>query len=139
MKRALSSICLMGILLFGFLGCGKSGPPRFPVSGSVTFKGTPVTEGMITFYRQDGGGVVAFIDPSGNFVMDKGLVEGQYRVYIEPPPTIMTPPPPGGPPKTPPKVFPNFPEKYRQAATSGLLATVEAKSSGNTFKFDMLP
>ncbi|HEY0982976.1 MULTISPECIES: carboxypeptidase regulatory-like domain-containing protein [unclassified Schlesneria] len=139
MKRALSHLFLFGLILMGLNGCGKSGPPKYPVSGSVTFKGTPVTEGMITFYRQDGGGIVAYIDGSGNFIMDKGLIEGQYRVYVEPPPSVLTPPPPGGPPKTPPKTYPNFPVKYRQAATSGLLATVEPTRSGNTFKFDMQP
>jgi hypothetical protein len=120
-------------------GCGKSGPPKFPVSGAVTFKGTPVTEGMVTFFRAEDGAYAAVLDASGSFVVDSGLREGQYRVYIEPPPTVLTPPPPGGPPMDKPKTYPNVPEKYRQAATSGLLATVEAKSSGNTFKFDMQP
>lgn len=118
-------------------GCGDGLPPKYPVAGAVTFKGEPVTEGMVNFYRQDGGSIAAVIDASGNFVMDSGLQEGQYRVYIEPPPMFMTPPPPGGPPKLPAKKYPNFPEKYRQAATSGLLATVEPKS--NKFEFDMKP
>ncbi len=119
------------------LGCGDGAPPKFPVAGAVTFKGQPVTEGMVNFYRQDGGAIAAVIDGSGKFVVDRGLREGQYRVYIEPPPTFMTPPPPGGPPKIAAKTYPNFPEKYRQAATSGILATVEPK--GNMFEFDMKP
>lgn len=72
-------------------------------------------------------------------MIESGLQEGQYRVYVEPPQEILTPPPMGGPPMTPPKQYPSIPEKYRQASTSGLLATVEPKSSGNTFTFDLKP
>lgn len=136
MKLRSLTIVMLGIACFA-VGCGKSGPSKFPVSGTVTFKGTPVTEGMVSFYSKDGGSISAFLDGSGSFVVDKGLLEGQYRVFIEPPPEILTPPPAGGPPMTPPKLYPNVPEKYRQASTSGLLATVEATKSGNVFKFDM--
>lgn len=136
MKLACLQICLLSVLM-GLAGCGRSGPPKYPVSGTVTYKGTPVTEGMVTFYSSSGGGIVSFLDASGGFVIEKGLVEGQYRVFIEPPQTIKKPPPPGGPPMDPPKSFPNVPEKYRQASTSGLVATVEADASGNTFEFDM--
>jgi hypothetical protein len=134
--------CLSVILLSVIMtaaGCGKAGHPKFPVSGEVTFNGSPVTEGMITFYRADDGAHAAMIDGSGNFIVDPGLREGQYRVYIEPPPHVMTPPPAGGPPRDKPKTYPNFPEKYRQASTSGLLATVEPDSAGNVFDFDMKP
>lgn len=133
----LPAVVLLGVL--AVTGCGKSGPPKFPVAGKVTFKGTPVEEGMITFYRQDDGAIAAMIDGSGSYVVDSGLREGQYRVYIEPPPTVLSPPPAGGPPMDKPKTYENFPEKYRQASTSGLLVTVEPKSSGNTFEFDMKP
>lgn len=132
------SVLLLAVVMSA-AGCGKAGHPKFPVSGEVTFKGHPVTEGMITFYRADDGAYAAVIDASGSYVMDAGLREGQYRVYIEPPPHVMTPPPPGGPPKDKPKTYEEFPEKYRQASTSGLLATVEANKSGNVFDFDMTP
>ncbi len=94
----MKSFWLPAAVLLGVLattGCGKSGPPKFPVAGKVTFKGTPVSEGMITFFRQDDGAYAAMIDGSGSYVVDAGLREGQYRVYIEPPPSILTPPPPG--------------------------------------------
>ncbi len=138
MRHALLAfaLCLVATAL---PGCGKSGPPKFPVAGKVSFKGQPVAEGMITFYREDDGAIAAMIDASGSYLVSSGLREGQYRVYIEPPPTVLTPPPPGGPPMDKPKVFVNFPDKYRQASTSGLLATVEPKSSGNNFEFDMKP
>jgi hypothetical protein len=137
MRFATISLCFA--VLLPAVGCSKPGPPKFPVSGKVSFKGQPLKEGMVTFYTKDDGAYAATIDASGTFVIDKGLKEGQYRVYVEPPPEVMTPPPRGGPPNTPPKVYENVPQKYRQAATSGLLATVEPKTSGNKFEFDLKP
>jgi hypothetical protein len=43
-------------LLFTLLiagGCGTSGPETYPVSGTVTFNGTDLPEGYITFTPQD--------------------------------------------------------------------------------------
>ena len=39
--------CALASALLG--GCGDSGPQRVPVSGSVTYNGAPVSEGVIRF------------------------------------------------------------------------------------------
>jgi len=41
------------VLLVACPGCGDKGPPTGEVSGTVTFKGSPLPEGMITFINTD--------------------------------------------------------------------------------------
>lgn len=50
-------IRLLAVLVTGFmLGCSGTNPNApATVSGSVTFKGAPVTGGSINFYKADGG------------------------------------------------------------------------------------
>ncbi len=41
--------CVTGLLLIGVAGCGRRGPERFHVSGTVTHAGKPVQLGRVVF------------------------------------------------------------------------------------------
>jgi hypothetical protein len=67
------------------LGCGDSGPKRYEISGTVTFKGSPIEEGIIQFEPMDKGPTMSgsTILNSEYFIpRDKGLAAGKYRVSI---------------------------------------------------------
>lgn len=66
-------------------GCGRSGPPRYEVSGQVIFDGAPIEEGVITFLPQEGqGSMDASVIKKGAYRIpkDKGLYAGKYKVSI---------------------------------------------------------
>jgi hypothetical protein len=48
-------LCFTAVVVLGFAGCGKREPPTGEVSGTVTYKGKPLPEGMITFFNADEG------------------------------------------------------------------------------------
>src|SRR5437773_2488660 len=65
-------------------GC-QSGPARGDVRGKVTFKGQPVTEGMITFINPNGGeGGEMKLGPDGSYEIPRGLPVGDYIVLVTP-------------------------------------------------------
>lgn len=131
-RRAWTLCAAIGAIGVGAIGCGDGASPlsapRYPVSGAVTFRGKPVSEGKVIFYRSQVGSITAKIDKAGAFVFDEaqGVPAGDYRVGLAPPEVY----------EIPPRPHPTFPDKYRFADTSGLTATV--KSAGdNLFTFDM--
>ncbi|OWK39954.1 hypothetical protein [Fimbriiglobus ruber] len=123
-------------------GCRDARPPVGAAVGRVTYRGTAVAEGSVTF-SDDAQGVayVADLGPDGTFTLasagGKGLPPGAYAVAIRPPRASKT---------TPGSVIartttaepdcPNIPPKYRQPKTSGFVATVKA-GSNELFVFDM--
>lgn len=133
--------CLAILAVSTLPGCGGDGkPPRYPVTGTVTFDGKPVTEGgSVNFYRKETGPVATPIGAEGKFDFkdSKGVEAGEYQVFISAPPSVTGPPSPAANMEI--KVFPDYPQKYSQALTSGLTATVEAKEEGNTYSFEMVP
>ena len=52
MNRAASLIASTLIVFFA-AGCAEDGPERFPLSGNVSFQGTPLAEGSIRFVPED--------------------------------------------------------------------------------------
>jgi hypothetical protein len=149
-----SVICLLlGLLV---VGCSGGGPanrrPTKPVKVTVSYKGAPVADAIVTFINQEGDSAPAFgkTDASGvakmkTYVEGDGAVLGQHKVTIIKSETQSTgpvadqsspdyvPPGPGGSP--PPVVKHLIPEKYA-SPTSGL--TAEVKDSGkNEFTFDL--
>ncbi len=85
MKRVRRSvICLMLVGLA--VGCGSGDPLGVGVSGTVTYKGKPIKEGLISFIPLEGtdgpkGG--ANIDDGKYAIPRRGaLVPGKYRVEI---------------------------------------------------------
>lgn len=66
----------VSLVLLATLGCGSK--PRATVTGQVTYKGTPVSGGAITFHGE-AGPRSAYIDPGG-----------MYMVVAEPGPVKVT-------------------------------------------------
>ncbi|WP_146119377.1 hypothetical protein [Blastopirellula marina] len=55
-SRTWLPLSLLAALAIVSVGCGPTGPQRYPVSGTVTFDGTPVEEGEVIFYSTEPGG-----------------------------------------------------------------------------------
>jgi hypothetical protein len=131
--RAVALVALAAGLL---AGCGKSEPQRGEVEGTVTFKGSAVTEGMVTFQKA-GFAADAKIGPDGRYSITEagGLPPGEYTVTVTPAvfedrsdPTL----PPGTMSE---KKAPNIPEKYRREGSTPFKKTVTAGK--NTIDLDM--
>lgn len=131
------------------VGCSKSSSSGNFVSGSVSYKGTPVTGGTILLHAGEKV-FPASLGPDGNYTC-AGVPAGDYTVTIDnkhlknvgDPRDIMKKMGGGGPDKMPkdlakvqemskgnaPKYVP-IPEKYASAKTSSL--TVKVESGKNT-------
>jgi len=113
-------------------GC-DNGPKTYTVSGKVTYKGEPVTSGLINFRapgQQPTGGA---IQSDGTYQFE--LPAGEYQVRIDTPPAM----PPGWKEGDPPtQMGPRLvPEKFSSFATSGLTATVSGEDSVQTVDFSL--
>ena len=114
------------------MGCGPDGPPRGTVSGVVTYKDKPVTEGQVVFSAPERGqGAMANLDSTGKYSIPEGIEVGEYKVMVTPPPSNVA----AGGPKPALKVYTNLPEQYRNEATTDLKANVV--EGENTFNFDL--
>ena len=81
---------VVGVGVWAFVGCGDDGlPRRYPVYGTVTYKGKPVESGTITFTPRDlhngrsAGGTIK----DGNYSLaslttDDGAMAGHYKVSV---------------------------------------------------------
>lgn len=119
---------LLVFLLIGS-GCNGGGGPSFdnlvPVSGTVTYNGEPLEQGVVSFAPIDPRGQSATGKVTdGKFTMQTtvsapGVIAGKYKVMIE---SIDTPDraPSTNPNDLYPKSINLIPEKYRDAATSGI-------------------
>ncbi|MGQ9575168.1 MAG: carboxypeptidase-like regulatory domain-containing protein [Thermoguttaceae bacterium] len=133
-------VCLAAILVFS-LGCGRSGrPATVKVTGTVTYRGTPVEGATVGFIPEYGRPASGKTDSNGRFTLSTfapgdGAVPGQHKVVIsDMPPEQPMPGTPEAQAWKPPA--PRFPAKYADAATSGFTATVQ-KGQTNDFTFDM--
>lgn len=126
----------IALLTLVVVGCGESGPPRIPVSGSVTFESKPVTEGTVTFLsRKSGAATAAKLNDEGKFEIPEGLPAGDYVVSVAPPFTEEVA---GAPVTEPAKEYPNIPQKYRSDTTSDLKATIK-EDQQEPFQFKLAP
>lgn len=154
--RRLSLLLPLGFLLV--LGCGETKGTVARLSGSVKYKGTPVTAGTITFTAKGEGG-----DPSGSYPVPittdgtystSQLPAGELAVAIETesinPKNRRSPeqygrgrgkdmmkrsPAPEGVGTAPKGTYVKIPDKYKDSKTSGLTVTVT--SGKNTKDFDL--
>lgn len=115
-------------------GCGNSAEfPTGRVHGRVTYKGTPVQEGVVSLYSTEFGvGASAELDKDGAYAIAEPLRAGKYAVTILPP---AEPPPQEAIPVSTKKTYPNLPEKYRDPKKSGLV--VDIREGDNAFDVDM--
>jgi hypothetical protein len=74
------------ILLFvlAISGCGKSGAPTATVSGTVTYRGAPVTAGTVSFFGPDNRVATTSINPDGTYTATNVPV-GEVTVAVNTP------------------------------------------------------
>lgn len=156
-----SLVVVLGVACLLAAGCGKSaGEKTYPVTGVVTYNGTPVEGAVVTFAPTGGGqGAVGTTDASGKYSLttrkkDDGALPGEYLVtivkYDRPPTQSGGQASAQGGDEYPPdyaeqeyqqarQVIPSqpknlLPAKYANPQTSGLKATVTT-SGPNNFDF----
>ena len=136
-RPVLSQTTLMFLIVVAcVLGCGRD-ELRAVVSGKVTFRGEPVTEGVVVFSNATKGiHLTAKLDDQGCYeVMSAegaGLPPGEYRVSVNPP--IFDPPVGADPASTKMPTFSNIPQKYRSAESSGLEFTMAEEPAEKDFE-----
>lgn len=92
------SIC--AVLFSACLGCEEEGIPKYPVTGSVTYKGKPLEGAIISFTpKSDGRPASTTTDSEGKYslstdVNGDGAVAGEYAVTIAKYDRQVTQPPP---------------------------------------------
>ena len=121
----MKSVSSIGIQLLGtaailcLLGCG-SAPSGVPITGHVSFKGTPAASAAVTFFPESGRAIVASTSETGDY--SATLPAGQYAVTI----TVGSKLPDGwkeSDPIPPPKVV--LPTQYTSRIKSPLKASVQ--------------
>ena len=116
------SVCL---LLMTAVGCGRSNePPVGTVSGTVTFKGEPVPEGVLYVYNRETADASEGEIKDGKFELVIPVKTGTYAAFITP-----IPPPPPNPDNPPANRYGEFPKdipkKYQHEQESDLKIEVE--------------
>lgn len=139
---AMKSMILCAFIL---LGCGEN-RGTLPISGKVTYQGTPVANARVVFISKSGGRSADGVTNSegvyrlGTFMAGDGVLPGEYLVTIsssdvdttKPPSTEITDGAAYDPPKEESQKT-KLPAKYQNPNQSGLKAVVEA---GGPKEFD---
>lgn len=124
----------MATVVCGLLlaGCNAdTRPPQREVTGKVTFQGSPIEQGMITFEdAAKGYAESSELGPGGSYALK--APEGSYKVYIEPPIIVVedTAESPGGEEEM---QVDNIPPQYRNSVDSPLTATVAGEVTVQDF------
>lgn len=119
------------LLLALTAGCGRpAGPPTYPVSGTVSYRGEPLSRGTVLFIPEEGPAAGTAIAADGSFSLH--AVAGKHRVGI----TSVPEPPPGATPENydPPPAL--IPTRYSRPHTSDLTAEVQP-GRDNRVTFDL--
>ena len=132
LSRAASAAALVGAAVLLVAGCGSADQP-IDVSGKVTFKGEPVTEGSVQFIDdRTGRGAEVDLGPDGTY--KASLFAGEYKVVVTPPYIVDES---QGLPNPYYKKVKNIPAKYHSTETSGLTAQVASDKA--THDFNLAP
>jgi hypothetical protein len=149
----LRTAILGSIVLLTCLGCDDPGlPRRYPVSGKVTYKGTPVEKGRISFVPETAEGRPASGQvENGQYTLttlapNDGAIPGKYKVTVlaqEIDTSEMQAIAKGGQfhhdkafAKATKAAKPLVPSKYSLVETSGLEREIKAQS--NSLDFDLV-
>lgn len=147
MELSMTRLFVVACSVFVLCGCGSEGrvgdQPVFTVTGTVTYKGEPVSGADVIFFPQ-GKEDSAFgrTDDKGvyrltTFAANDGAIEGRHLVAIIKAPPVAPPakeadteseeyvPPEIGKAATPPPIKSEIPQKYASSDTSGLVAVVK--------------
>lgn len=128
LPRAASVAALSAAVALAVAGCG-SAEKQYDVSGKVTFKGEPVTEGQVQFIEdRTGRGAQVDLGPGGAYTAT--LFAGEYKVVVTPPYMVDES---GGMPNPYYKKVKNIPAKYHSTETSGLTAAVAPDKTAHDF------
>jgi hypothetical protein len=76
----------LSVIGLAVTGCGQSNVVA--VSGTLTYKGQPVTNAIVHFVPETGRPSMGETDPQGNFVLTydpqtKGAQRGKHRVFVQ--------------------------------------------------------
>jgi hypothetical protein len=125
--------CLVGVLVQA--GCG-GGTPSGTVAGKVTFHGSPVREGRVSFFSENSGiAEEALLDTEGRFALARPLPVGEYKVMVMPL-IVHERVDPKGPVVGEEKPAPDIPQKYRARGSTDLKAVIV--EGPNEVKLDMI-
>ena len=126
--RSRAGAALVGAAVLFAAGCGAAEKP-VDVSGKVTYKGEPVSEGSIQFMEdRTGRGAQVELGPGGTYKVS--LLPGEYKVVVTPPAVIDES---QGMPNPYYKKVKNIPVKYHSTDTSGFTAAVSPDKSTHDF------
>jgi len=125
--------------LAAIVGCEPPADPTGQVSGTVSFQGKPLEDGIISIVNYETGvRIDTEIQPDGTYLATThkgGLPPGNYKVVIFPPEIADPNPPPNSEPGMIQKKMDNIPKKYRSPQTTPL--TLSITEGENTFDVDM--
>jgi len=136
----MSNKCLQVVWVTAIIaaGCTKSDNPKtYPVNGKVTYKGQPVSSGIVLLTpTENGHAATGNLEKDGTFHLTTfqkgdGAVPGKYQVAVQAFPAEGAGLPGAEFAGKPPPV----PLKYMSAASSGL--TVEIKVGDNHLEFPL--
>jgi hypothetical protein len=85
MKRTISVLGFSFVVAISLAGCGTSGV--VPVSGTLTYKGKPITNAIVHFVPVNGRPSMGETDSNGKFTLTydpqtKGAQVGKHRVFV---------------------------------------------------------
>src|SRR5262245_44539568 len=127
-SRAAAAAALAGAAVLLVVGCGSADKP-IAISGRVTFKGRPVTEGSVQFVEdRTGRGAQVDLEPTGRY--QAKLFAGEYKVVVTPPYVVDES---SGMPNPYYKKVKNIPVRYHSTETSGLTASVSPGKTTHDF------
>jgi hypothetical protein len=132
--RAGLSVLVLAMLL---AGAGCSGNKRLTINGAVSYRGTPLSSGIVKFYGPGDRLSMAYIEPDGTFIITD-LFPGEVKVTVEDDPSSRpkrsgTDSPANG--GTPGKRL-AVPRKYTEETTSGLVYTITSGTRNLDIKLD---
>jgi hypothetical protein len=122
-------ITTVALLVGGCWGCGSGSgalPALIPVKGKVSFKGQPVTKGVVRFEPDGyGRGASGHLQPDGSYVLTTlkegdGVVAGHHKICITE--------------TAAPKAKDLIPKKYASPNSSTLTADVDTEHTEFNFE-----
>lgn len=131
----LSAALVLCVFAISPLSCGGKGTQHIPLKGSVTYRGIPVLDGIISFFpAADPSKVISTEIRQGRYAcgVEDGITVGDYRVEIEGfrktgrrIPDLVTPREPGQPPATIDEKVSYIPTKYNSASRTNVMVTLD--------------
>lgn len=133
-------------------GCGSSDPQLYPVTGTLTYKGKPVSKASINMMPEQGAAATATTDENGIFTAQtngkSGVVGGQAKVMVSLVTMIGAPETNDGSPEAAAKFsqmvnsgkirfVSSVPAKYGQPTTTPLEITVSEEASQKPYDLEL--